>query len=159
MLPPSTVLAVYGIITEQDIGKLFIAGIMPGILAASMYMMTVAVIVWARPKYLPAGPRASWTERIEGLRDIWATLLLFCFVIGGLYGGLFTPTEAGGMGAGGAFLIGGLRGPLTRNDVRRSLLQATRTAAAVFPVLMGRLPFCHILAITPSHPQVTAFLH
>src|SRR4051794_39065220 len=105
MLPPSTVLAVYGIITEQDIGKLFIAGIMPGILAASMYMMTVAIIVWVRPKYLPAGPRSNWPERLSALRDIWATLLLFFFVIGGLYGGLFTPTEAGGMGAGGAFLI------------------------------------------------------
>jgi len=101
MLPPSTVLAVYGIITEQDIGKLFIAGIVPGILAASMYMLTVGAIVWVRPKYLPAGPRAPWRERLKGLRDIWATLLLFFFVIGGLYGGLFTPTEAGGMGAGG----------------------------------------------------------
>jgi C4-dicarboxylate transporter, DctM subunit len=158
MLPPSTVLAVYGIITEQDIGKLFIAGIMPGILAASMYMMTVAVIVWARPKYLPAGPRASWQERIAGVRDIWATLLLFCFVIGGLYGGLFTPTEAGGMGAGGAFLIGVLRGRLTRTDVRRSLLQATRTAAAVFTVLIGALLFGYFLAITQTPQKVTAFL-
>src|SRR6266480_1585321 len=98
MLPPSTVLAVYGIITEQDIGKLFIAGIVPGILAASMYMMTVAVIVWARPKYLPAGPRSNWRERLSALRYIWATLLLFFFVIGGLYGlpflPRFTPTEA-----------------------------------------------------------------
>src|SRR5262244_2690365 len=94
MFPPSTVLAVYGIITEQDIGKLFIAGIVPGVLAASMYMLTVAVNVWARPKYLPAGPRTPWRERLKGLRDIWATLLLFFFVIGGLYGGLFTPTEA-----------------------------------------------------------------
>src|SRR5437868_2398125 len=109
MLPPSTVLAVYGIITEQDIGKLFIAGIVPGVLAASMYMMTVAAIVWARPKYLPAGPRRDWPERLSGLRDIWATLLLFVFVIGGLYGlpylPRFTPTEAGGVGAAGAFLI------------------------------------------------------
>jgi C4-dicarboxylate transporter DctM subunit len=158
MLPPSTVLAVYGIITEQDIGKLFIAGIVPGILAASMYMMTVAVIVWVRPKYLPAGPRASWQERIAGLRDIWATLLLFCFVIGGLYGGLFTPTEAGGMGAGGAFLIGVLRGRLTRSDVRRSLLQATRTAAAVFTVLIGALLFGYFLAITQTPQKVTEFL-
>jgi C4-dicarboxylate transporter, DctM subunit len=158
MLPPSTVLAVYGIITEQDIGKLFIAGILPGILAASMYMMTVAVIVWARPKYLPAGPRAGWKECADGLRDIWATLLLFCFVIGGLYGGLFTPTEAGGMGAGGAFLIGVLRGRLTRADVRRSLLQATRTAAAVFTVLIGALLFGYFLAITQTPQKVTAFL-
>jgi C4-dicarboxylate transporter DctM subunit len=158
MLPPSTVLAVYGIITEQDIGKLFIAGILPGILAASMYMMTVTVIVWARPKYLPAGPRADWRERVEGLRDIWATLLLFCFVIGGLYGGLFTPTEAGGMGAGGAFLIGVLRGRLSRADLRRSLLQATRTAAAVFTVLIGALLFGYFLAITQTPQKVTAFL-
>src|SRR3981081_3798272 len=158
MLPPSTVLAVYGIITEQDIGKLFIAGIMPGILAASMYMMTVAIIVWVRPKYLPAGPRASWKERMEGLRDIWATLLLFCFVIGGLYGGLFTPTEAGGMGAGGAFLIGVLRGRLTRTDVRRSLLQATRPAAAVFTVPIGPLLFGYFLTITQTPQKVTLFL-
>jgi tripartite ATP-independent transporter DctM subunit len=158
MLPPSTVLAVYGLITEQDIGKLFIAGIMPGLLAAAMYMMTVAVIVWARPKYLPAGPRVSWPERIAGLRDIWATLLLFVFVIGGLYGGLFTPTEAGGMGAGGAFLIGVLRGRLSRTDVRRSLLQATRTAAAVFTVLIGALLFGYFLAVTQTPQKVTAFL-
>src|SRR5499427_4207319 len=129
MLPPSTVLAVYGIITEQDIGKLFIAGIVPGILAASMYMITVNIIGIARPGFLPEGPRASWEERFAGLKSIWATLVLFLFVVGGLYGGLFTPTEAGGMGAGGAFLIGVLRGRLTRTDIRRSLLQATRTAA------------------------------
>jgi tripartite ATP-independent transporter DctM subunit len=158
MLPPSTVLAVYGIITEQDIGKLFIAGIVPGVLAASMYMLTVAVIVWARPKYLPAGPRTDWKERLSGLRDIWATLLLFFFVIGGLYGGLFTPTEAGGMGAGGAFLIGVLRGRLSRTDIRRSLLQATRTAAAVFTVLIGALLFGYFLTITQTPQKVTAFL-
>jgi tripartite ATP-independent transporter DctM subunit len=158
MLPPSTVLAVYGIITEQDIGKLFIAGIVPGVLAASMYMLTVAVIVWLRPKYLPAGPRSDWKERLSGLRDIWATLLLFFFVIGGLYGGLFTPTEAGGMGAGGAFLIGVLRGRLSRTDIRRSLLQATRTAAAVFTVLIGALLFGYFLTITQTPQKVTAFL-
>jgi C4-dicarboxylate transporter DctM subunit len=158
MLPPSTVLPVYGIITEQDMGKMFFAGIVPGILAAAMYMITVAVIVWARPKYLPAGPRSNWRERLQGLRDIWATLLLFFFVIGGLYGGLFTPTEAGGMGAGGAFLIGVLRGRLTRVDIRRSLLQATRTAAAVFTVLIGALLFGYFLTITQTPQKVTEFL-
>ena len=158
MLPPSTVLAVYGIITEQDIGKLFMAGILPGVLAASMYMLTVAIIVWARPKYLPAGPRLPWRERITGLADIWATLLLFCLVIGGLYGGFFTPTEAGGVGAAGAFLIGVLRGRLSRANARRSLLQATRTAAAVFTVLIGALLFGYFLAITQTPQKVTVFL-
>src|SRR6202140_5457224 len=109
MLPPSTVLAVYGIITEQDIGKLFIAGIVPGILAACMYIATIAVLGFVRPGYLPIAPRSTWKEAILGLRDVWATLLLFVFVIGGLYGlpflPRFTPTEAGGVGATGPFLV------------------------------------------------------
>ena len=158
MLPPSTVLAVYGIITEQDIGKLFIAGILPGALAASMYMITVTLIGLARPGFLPARPKAPWSERIAAVRDVWATLLLFVFVIGGLYGGLFTPTEAGGMGAGGAFLIGILRGRLNRADIRRSLLQATRTAAAVFTVLIGALLFGYFLTVTQTPQKVTEFL-
>src|ERR1051326_8279141 len=122
MLPPSTVLAVYGIITAKD-------------------MLTVAIIGRVRPNFLPAGPRHSWKERRAGLRDVWAMLLLFVFVIGGLYGGLFTPTEAGGMGAAGALIIGVLRGKLSRPDIRRSLLQAVRTAAAVLAVLIGALLF------------------
>jgi C4-dicarboxylate transporter, DctM subunit len=158
MLPPSTVLAVYGLITEQDIGQLFIAGIVPGLIAGSMYMMTIVLIGLVRPNYLPAGKRSSWTQRLESLRDVWATLLLFAFVIGGLYGGLFTPTEAGGMGAGGAFIIGVLRGRLSRADIRRSLLQATRTAAAVFTVLIGALLFGYFLTVTQTPQKVTAFL-
>jgi tripartite ATP-independent transporter DctM subunit len=158
MLPPSTVLAVYGIITEQDIGKLFIAGILPGLLAASMYMCTVAIIGFVRPDFLPRTPRHSWRERLAGVRDIWAMLLLFVFVIGGLYGGLFTPTEAGGMGAGGAFLIGILRGRLDRAEIRRSLLQATRTGAAVFTVLIGALLFGYFLTVTQTPQKVTEFL-
>ncbi len=151
-------LAVYGIITEQDIGKLFVAGIIPGVLAASMYMLTIAVLGWVRPSYLPTAPRASWLDACKGLRDVWATLVLFVFVIGGLYGGLFTPTEAGGMGAGGAFLIGLLRGRLGRADIRRSLLQATRTAAAVFTVLIGALLFGYFLTVTQTPQKVTEFL-
>jgi C4-dicarboxylate transporter, DctM subunit len=157
MLPPSTVLAVYGIITEQDIGKLFIAGIIPGLLAAAMDMMTVVVIGRLRPDFLPVAPRHSWKERLVGLRDIWAMLLLFVFVIGGLYGGLFTPTEAGGVGATGALIIGVLRGKLDRLQIRRSLLQAVRTAAAVLTVLIGALLFGYFLTVTQTPQKVTAF--
>jgi C4-dicarboxylate transporter, DctM subunit len=158
MLPPSTVLAIYGIITEQDIGKLFIAGILPGLLAISMYIITVSLIGALRPGFLPSRPRTPWPERWAALREIWAMLLLFVFVIGGMYGGLFTPTEAGGMGAGGAFLIGVLRGRLTGPDIRRSLLQATRTAAAVFTVLIGALLFGYFLTVTQTPQKVTEFL-
>src|SRR3954452_9152786 len=104
MIPPSTVLAVYGLITDQDVGKLFVAGIVPGILAVCMYMLTISLIGWLRPDHLPAGERSTGVEKLSALKDIWATLLLFAFVIGGLYGGLFTATEAAGAGAGGAFI-------------------------------------------------------
>src|SRR6202045_4500193 len=162
MLPPSTVLAVYGIITEQDIGKLFIAGIIPGILAAAMDMLTVVIIGKVRPNFLPATPRHSWAERFSGLRDIWAPVLLFVFVIGGLYGlpflPRFTPTEAGGVGSTGAFLIGLLTGRLDREKILTSLLQATRTAAAVFTVLIGALIFGYFLTVTQVPQKVTEFL-
>jgi tripartite ATP-independent transporter DctM subunit len=123
-----------------------------------MYMTTIMIIGRVRPGFLPTGPRSTWKERLGGLRDIWAMLLLFLFVIGGLYGGLFTPTEAGGMGAGGAFLIGLARGKLSRQDIRRSLLQAVRTAAAVLTVLIGALLFGYFLTVTQTPQKVTAFL-
>jgi tripartite ATP-independent transporter DctM subunit len=158
MLPPSTVLAVYAILTQQDIGKLFMAGILPGLLAISMYVLTIAIIVMLKPNLLPAGESKPWSERVKGLKDVWAPLLLFAFVIGGLYGGLFTPTEAGGMGAGGAFLLGVLRGRLSRAQVREALLQATRTSAAVFTVLIGALLFGYFLTITQTPQKLTEFL-
>ncbi|MBU0589437.1 MAG: TRAP transporter permease [Gammaproteobacteria bacterium] len=158
MLPPSTVLAVYAILTEQDIGKLFMAGIVPGILAIAMYVLTVAIIVMVKPDLLPAGEHKPWSERIKGLKDVWAPLALFIFVIGGLYGGFFTPTEAGGVGACGAFLLGVLRGRLSRAQVREALLQATRTSAAVFTVLIGALLFGYFLTITQTPQKLTESL-
>jgi tripartite ATP-independent transporter DctM subunit len=158
MIPPSTVFAVYGLITEQDVGKLFVAGVLPGILAVAMYMVTINIIGWVRPKFLPAGPRAPWSERLAALKDVWATLLLFAFVIGGIYGGMFTATEAAGMGAGGAYIIGVLRGKLSLADTRRSLLDATRTTAAVFTILIGALLFGYFLTVTQVPQKVTAFL-
>lgn len=158
MLPPSTVLAVYAIITQQDIGKLFMAGILPGLLAITMYVITIAILVKLKPGLLPAGEFKPWKERFKGLKDVWAPLVLFAFVIGGLYGGLFTPTEAGGMGAGGAFLLGVLRGKLSRAQIREALLQATRTSAAVFTVLIGALLFGYFLTITQTPQRLTEFL-
>jgi tripartite ATP-independent transporter DctM subunit len=158
MIPPSTVLAVYGLITEQDIGKLFIAGIVPGLVAVSMYMLTINIIAWLRPGFLPAGERTTWKERGAALRDIWAVLLLFVFIIGGLYGGLFTATEAAGMGAGGAFVIGMVRRRLSVHNILRSLLETTRTTAAIFTILIGALLFGYFLTVTQVPQAATAFL-
>src|SRR6201990_87269 len=101
MLPPSTVLAVYGIITQQDIAMLFMAGVVPGLLAIMMHMITIGIIGAVRPGFLPAGPRSSWRDRLVALRDVWSPLLLFIFVIGGVYCRLFLPTGARGGGGGG----------------------------------------------------------
>ena len=158
MLPPSTVLAVYAILTQQDIGKLFMAGIVPGLLAMAMYVITIMIIVRVRPDWLPRGETKPWSERKQDLKAVWAPLVLFVFVIGGLYGGFFTPTEAGGVGASGAFLLGIIRRKLNRRNIREALLSATRTAAAVFTVLIGALLFGYFLTITQSPQKLTEFL-
>ena len=158
MIPPSTVFAVYGLITEQDIGKLFIAGIMPGIIAVGMYIVTINIIAFLRPDFLPKTPRHSSAERLESMRDIWAVALLFIFIIGGLYGGLFTATEAAGMGASGAFIISVLRGKLSRADFWRCLIESLRTTAAVFTILIGALIFGYFLTITQTPQKITEFL-
>jgi tripartite ATP-independent transporter DctM subunit len=123
-----------------------------------MYVLTIAIIVLVRPQWLPAAPARPWPERLVALKDVWPSLVLFVFVIGGLYGGFFTPTEAGGVGAGGAFLLGVLRRKLDRAGIRTALLQATRTAAAVFTVLIGALLFGYFLTITQTPQKLTGFL-
>ncbi len=158
MIPPSTVLAVYAILTQQDIGKLFVAGLIPGLLAILMYVLTIVVIVRMRPNWLPAGHLRPWSERVRDFKAVWAPLVLFIFVIGGLYGGLFTPTEAGGVGACGAFLLGLVRGKLDRSKVKEALLSSTRTSAAVFTILIGALMFGYFLTITQTPQKIASFL-
>ena len=158
MLPPSTVLAVYGIITQQDIGKLFMAGIFPGLLAMAMYIATIALLVRLRPNLLPSHEALPMAERLAAAKEVWAPLALFVFVIGGLYGGFFTPTEAGGVGAGGAFILGLARGKLPPAKIKEALLSATRTAAAVFTVLIGALLFGYFLTVTQTPQKLTALL-
>jgi C4-dicarboxylate transporter, DctM subunit len=158
MFPPSIVLAVYGVMTEQDIGRLFVAGILPGLLAATMYILTITAIALARPRYLPQGGRSSWDERLKGLRQIWAIALLFLFVIGGLYGGVFAPTEAGAMGAGGALVIALVRRKLSLPQLVECLLRALRTTAAIFTILIGAIIFGYFLTITETPQKVTMLL-
>jgi tripartite ATP-independent transporter DctM subunit len=158
ILPPSIVLAVYSLITEQDVGKLYIAGVIPGLLAIVMYLATITAIGVARPGFLPRGPRASWSERLSAVRGVWAISLLFVFVIGGMYGGVFTPTEAASMGAGGAWIIAVARRRLTLAQMLDCLLRAVRTSAAIFAILIGALLFGYFLTITQTPQQVTLFL-
>lgn len=105
MIPPSTILIIYGIITETHIGKLFAAGILPGLLTASLMMLAVVLMARHNPEHAPAGERFSWRERLKAVQGIWGVVLLVVLVLGGIYGGFFTATEGAGMGATGAFLF------------------------------------------------------
>jgi C4-dicarboxylate transporter, DctM subunit len=158
LIPPSVVFAVYGIITDQDIARLFIAGLLPGILSVLLYLATIRIIGWISPESVPVGLRTSWPERWRSVRGVWPMALLFLFIIGGIYGGLFTPTEAAGAGAAGAFLIGVARGKLTWRAIVESLVESIRTSAGIFLVLFGALLFGYFLAVTQTPQQVTAWL-
>jgi len=158
LIPPSIVLAVYGIITEQNIGKLFMAGMVPGLLAVALYMLTVSVIARLRPGEMPVGPRQGWKQRFAVLRDVWAIALLFLLVVGGIYAGAVTPTEASALGAVGAFGIGVARGRLDWQAIRECLVEALRISIAIFFVFIGALLFSYFLAITRTPQHVAEYL-
>lgn len=153
LIPPSVILVIYGLLTETSIGKLFIAGIVPGILGILFYLVAVRITVARNPAAGPAGPRATWAERLRALSHVWAVLMLFFLVIGGLYGALdfwpinlaFSPTEAAGMGAMGAFLIALFRRSLSWKDLRETLTETTLTTASLFAVLIGAWVFSNFV--------------
>ncbi|HEY8554007.1 MAG TPA: TRAP transporter large permease [Burkholderiales bacterium] len=157
LIPPSVVLAVYGFLTEQDIGKLFIAGIAPGIVAVVLLLATVKLIGVLRPELLPAGRRIPWSERWASLAGIWAVLLVFVAVIGGIYGGLVTATEAAALGAVGVLAVGLLRQRLTGGSILGSLVESLRTSVSIFVVLIGALLFGYFLTITQVPQQLAAW--
>lgn len=145
LIPPSVILVIYGLMTEQSVGKLFIAGVLPGLLGVLFYLLAVVFIVSRNPAMGPAGDRTGWKERFLALRDVWTTLGLFIFVIGGIYLGLFTPTEAAGMGAAGALLIAWRRGALKDGALLAVLRETGLTTAKLFLVLFGALIFSNFV--------------
>jgi C4-dicarboxylate transporter, DctM subunit len=158
LIPPSVVFAVYGIITEQDIARLFIAGVVPGLLTILLYLGTVQLIAWISPQSVPLGVRFTWPERWRSLRGVWAMGLLFVFIIGGIYAGVFTPTEAAGAGAAGAFIIGVARRRLGWRATVECLVESIRTTAAIFLILFGAVLFGFFLAVTQTPQHLTTSL-
>jgi C4-dicarboxylate transporter DctM subunit len=148
LIPPSTIFIVYGIMTEQSIGKLFVAGIFPGIILSVLFLITVAIICLRNPSLAPSGASTKWKEKTKALIGVFETLILFSLVIGGLFLGWFTPTQAGGIGAAGALMIG-----LVRRQVSwRGFLEATkdglRTSCMVLCVIAGATVFGHFMAVS-----------
>jgi tripartite ATP-independent transporter DctM subunit len=148
MIPPSTIMVIYGVFTETNIGKLFAAGIVPGILGATLLCGAVQYMTWRDPASGPPGERSSWRERLLALRDVWAVAALFLFVMGGIYGGAFTATEGAAMGAFGAMIFALSRRALTWHTLYGALLESARTTAMLFMILIGALMFAEFVNIT-----------
>lgn len=148
LIPPSTILVIYGLVTETNIGKLFAAGFIPGILAVTMLCLTIAFLTWRNPELGPAAERSSWAERLSAFKGVWAVAVLFVVVMGGIYGGVFTTTEGAGVGAFGAFLIALLRGSLNFKVTLEVLTDSARTTGMLFMILVGALVFANFMNFT-----------
>jgi C4-dicarboxylate transporter DctM subunit len=148
LIPPSTVLIVYGILTEESIGKLFIAGIFPGIVLSIFFAATVALLCWRNPDIGPPGVPTSWMEKLRATTGIIPALILFLLAIGGLFLGWFSPTQAGAIGAGGALLIGLGRRLLSWRTFVEAGMEGLRTSCMVLFIITGAVIFGHFMAVS-----------
>lgn len=149
LIPPSVIFIVYGMATEQSIGRLFIAGIVPGILLMLLYMGVIYILAARNPALAPPGPKADWKERLDALRGgLGEVLVIFAVSMGGLFAGWFTPTEAGAVGAAGVLGVALLKRGLTREGFNKSLMDATRTTAMIMLLIAGAMVFGRLMAIS-----------
>jgi len=148
LIPPSIGFIIYSMLTDESIGKLFIAGVLPGILLTFLFVLTIYINVRRDLTLGPPGPRFSLREKIASFKGIWSALSLFILGIGGLYGGIFTPTEAGGIGACGAFLLIAVRGKLTFQNLTNVLMETGKITAMCFIILTGASVFGYFMAVT-----------
>jgi len=137
LIPPSVVLVVYAILVEQNIAKLFAAAMIPGLLAAALYVAAIALFVRLKPEHGPAQPRHTGAELAAAAREVWPIAAIFVVVFGGIYGGFFTPTEGAAIGAASTFLTALLKGEMGLEALRRSFLGTAETAGFVFMILLG----------------------
>ncbi len=158
LIPPSVVLVLYGILTETSIGDLFIAGIIPGILTIVGFMLVISIITRIWPGLGGEGERKSFSQKLSALGKTWAILLLFVLVIGGIYFGVFTPTEAAGVGATFSFLISAMRRRLTFQNTKQALLETVKTSAMIFAILIGALTLNNLMVFSGIAAAISAFV-
>ncbi|MBM9603606.1 TRAP transporter large permease [Desulfopila inferna] len=148
LIPPSVILIIYGIITEQSIGKLFMAGFIPGILQAVFYIIVIMILCRRNPAMGPPGPSTTINEKFFAFLKTWQVLVLFIIVIGGIYSGIFTPTEAAGIGAFIAFVFTIFRGKLTWENLRTSLTSTASTTGMLFMIVLGAMILGYFFSVT-----------
>ncbi|XOT96209.1 TRAP transporter large permease [Alcaligenes pakistanensis] len=158
LIPPSVMMVVYGILTETDIGKLFAAGFLPGMVAMLMYLITVMIITAINPNLGRPGEKASWRERFEATKGVMAITVLFVVIMGGIYGGVFTPTEAAGIGAAATFLLTLKRRGWQPRMYLTVLIEAAQTTAIMFALVIGALVFTNFLTVAGLPNQLLGFI-
>lgn len=148
LIPPSVPLVIFGLLTETDIRQLFIATIIPGVLLLALFLGAVWVTLLLNPKLGPRGERLPIRQRFTALKGVWSTILLFVFIMGGLYGGVFTATECAGMGAAGALLIALARRKLSFANMMECLQETAMTTAMIFAIVFGALVFTNFITLS-----------
>lgn len=158
LIPPSVPFIIYASLTEESIGKLFIAGVIPGLMETVFYILAIYIICRARPEIGPPGPSSTFKEKIISLKDTWGILVLFVLVIGGIYAGIFTPSEAAGVGAFGALLLGLVKKKLNRQNILAALADASRNTAMLFLMLIGADIFGYFLTMSQIPFLISEFV-
>jgi tripartite ATP-independent transporter DctM subunit len=158
LIPPSSVLVLYGILTEESIGKLLIAGTLPGILLAFFFAIVVYIWVRRHPKAAPVQPTVPFGRRVRALKPIWAVVVIFILVMGGIYRGFFTPTEAAAVGAFISLLISLISRRFQRSAMTQALGEAASTTAMLFFILIGAIVFSRFLAVTRIPFELSTFI-
>ena len=158
MIPPSINLIVFGIIARESVPELLIAGVIPGLMTAAAFVVMIYIRVSRNPELAPTIPRADRAERVQSLKGVWSFLALGALVIGGIYAGIFTPTEAGALGAAGAFIIAMLRRKLSFSMIKEVFLETATTTSVIFIVLVGALIFSAYLAVSGGSSALSEFI-
>ena len=158
LIPPSIPFVIYGFIVYESISDLFIAGILPGLILAGLFIATIAVICARNPKLGPRGESFSWRDRFFSLNSIWCEMVLFAVVIGGLYLGVFAPSEAGAVGAFSAFAIASVRGTLTTRLCFQALKESLHLTCMIFILIIGAMIFNIFVTVSGAPRQLSAWL-
>lgn len=158
LIPPSVIMVIYGIQTETNIGMLFAAGIIPGLFGIIGYILAVNWVAWRRPESAPRGKGSNWAEKMTAIKNTWAVTLLFVVVLGGIYGGIFTATEAGGIGATGAFLIALFR-RVSLREFAQILRDSAHTTGMLFALVIGASVFGEFVNLSGADKAVLAFIN
>ncbi len=155
LIPPSVILVIYAILAEQNIAKLFVAALIPGILAAIGYMLAISIWMRLRPNAAQVSPRVPWPQRLRTLAEIWPVLVIFLVVVGGIYGGIFTPTEAAAVGAAGTFFTALFGGNMSFPKLKEAILSTAAASAMIFMIILGASIYNNFLSLTQL-PQLTS---